>query len=70
MRLKNNTPITKTLAAPELKNPASDLPAGSATARKMKPISVPIWLTIKTGRRPNRSDRRPSIGAPINWAAA
>ena len=35
----------------------------------IKARTVPIWLKINTGRRPCRSDRRPSQGAARNWAA-
>ena len=35
-----------------------------------KPISVPACDSISTGRRPKRSDQRPSIGPAINEASA
>ncbi len=44
-------------------------PNGPARMNRIKAATVPIWLTISTGRRPYRSDRRPSQGAARNWAA-
>jgi hypothetical protein len=40
-----------------------------ATAVRMAPVRVPNWEAMSTGRRPTRSDSRPRMGAPTNWAA-
>ena len=52
--------------SPSIRRAANSSHSASASPSRMKPRKVPIWLTISTGRRPKRSERRPSTGAPRN----
>ncbi len=70
MRLKNRMARMVALVVAAGLFPARALPSGSARPSSSKLTTVPAMLIRRTGRLPCRSERRPSIGAPISCAAA